>query len=123
MRVWVLGLVPAVFIGGLLCVAYTLHRADAKGSAPCAVGSCPLVIHASDAGKVFSYAPGARFVLYLDETKDPKARLRCAPGGVIEPMPNAPEAVPPMYAVTLQAIARGQCVLASDSFSSTIVVE
>ena len=114
-------LVPVILLGGFLLGAYKLSSL-APASAPCELGTCPLTIHESDSGRTFSYNVGTRFSVFLDETRQPKSELQCAPQGVIVFRGYAP-AEPPAYAATFEVTELGTCVLTDKDFSATIVVQ
>ncbi len=114
--------VPCILLAGLLFGAYALSHSHRTPSA-CALGDCPLSLHADDAGKTFVYGVATRFSVFLDGSRDPKERLHCAPEGVVGVISSAPQVVPPAYAATFEAIATGTCTLSSDHFFATIVIQ
>ena len=116
-----IAVVPTVLIGGMLIGV--LHLSGLLSTdATCKPGECPVIIHASDEGKTFTYTPASRFSIYLDDRKYPHDELRCEPSGVIGTIP-APHGKGPMYAAAFKAVAPGVCRLMAGDFWANIVVQ
>lgn len=113
-------LVAAVFLGGLLWGAYSLG--SLTPSSACTFGNCPTELHAYDTGKQFTYAVGTTLTVILDQTKDPRAHLRCSSDALVESA-GAPDQVAPLYAVAYRAQKAGTCILEDDQFFATIYIE
>ena len=113
-------LVPCLLLAGLLLGSFKLQE-FAPDQKPCALGQCPLILHASDSRHTFIYSVGARFDVVLDETKGKKGDATCMPAGVVRLRQDAPgeEAISGAY---FEAIAPGACTLYGNNFSATIVV-
>jgi hypothetical protein len=111
----------AVFLGGLLFAGMKFGDVQ-KETTNCTLGTCPLVIHENDSGKTFHYNVATRFSVILDSRKDPPARLRCVPDGVIGAITNAEEQEPPLYSARFETVSAGTCILQSERFSAAIVV-
>jgi hypothetical protein len=122
MRVSLLFIIPCVFIGGILVGAYYLKDFAPTGS-PCALGVCPTTLREGDTGKTFTYRVGTQFKITLDERTNPARNLFCGPAGVVENVPDAFSAAPPLYTGVFQGIAPGTCTLSSNSFIATIIVQ
>ncbi len=88
----------------------------------CDIGQCPLQIRAGDSGKSFAYDVGARFSVVLDERHTPKRTLACDPGGIVGALSNEPDTQPPQYALTLEGVQPGTCMLRGDDFRVRIVI-
>lgn len=123
MKTGLVALVPAVLLVGLLVGAYTLKEFIREDATACILGSCPLAIHEDDSGKTFTYNRTTRFTLYLDQQRNPHEHLQCTPEGIVGTVSKAPYVEPPLYAVPLEGVAPGNCILSSDHFSATIVIQ
>jgi hypothetical protein len=122
MRTWVLLLVPAVLLGGLLLGVYKLQGLE-HGTSVCSAGECPLELHESDTDQTFTYGVATRVTVFLNQNDNPPAHLQCAPEGIIGVVADAPHAVAPLYAVRFETVRAGTCILSDDRFSATIVVQ
>jgi hypothetical protein len=110
-----------VFLGFLLFAGMKLGSVG-KSAGECALGTCPLTLHESDAGKTFHYNPMTRVTLLLNKNTYPPAGLRCVPEGVIGIMGDMPQADPSLHATRLETLSPGACTLVNGKFSINIVV-
>lgn len=120
MRTSLLVLVPSALFGGLLYGGFLLYGL-APQQTPCEIGGCPAEIHKSDSGQTFIYAVGGRFDVSLTEKKDPKDNLQCVPDGVVRLQGYTPSGL--RYTASFEAVSPGTCILSSDDFFATIVIQ
>ena len=75
-----------------------------------------------DSGQTFVYEVASRFTVVLDSSRYPKQNLICTPGGMISPVTDVPDVVPPLYAARFEAVKVGECDLKTGDFSMHIKV-
>lgn len=113
-------LVPCILLVGFLYGVLEL-QVFSPIAKPCSVGTCPLAIHKSNSGQTFVYPVGTRFEVILDENKDPRSNLQCAPREVISSRGNTISGE--LYTASFETLAPGTCILSSYDFSAVIIVQ
>lgn len=92
-----------------------------SGAGNCTLNDCPFEIFESDSGKTFNYPITSRFTVWLDQTKNPAANLKCTPSSILGSVSNAPATTTPnIYAARFEGVSEGTCILTDDNFRATI---